>query len=290
MKIIFQFGEFINESKNWSTILGPIATLISVAITCALGIILFNKGIKRDRNLANEQRERDYEYNRKIEEERRENEQGIKENERKKNIERFGQLFIELLNSCIETSRKQILEYTNYTDVFLKDLLGQHFPKEFTHKNFIRILTLDNQLIIDYFEFKGSTNKEFINALNQLDYLNLVFTTIPNDINEVNGKTVIQLSNLFLNIRNKILQTTVEYLYAQKRDKPDYANDQTYKDLNSMLINYQTGNDEKPNISRDYEMLIKVIKEKFIEEPYRYIPICFELVNLPCVLLFHYTP
>lgn len=280
MDIIFQSGEFFNEPGLLTTFLEPLATMLGVLISALIAIYLFNRGIEKDRELAREQRDKDYEYNRRLENERRKTEIAIKEEERINNLSKFGNLFLELLTNCISTARKQSLAYREYAEAFSKDLLGRHFPKQYPQENLNRLLKLDIQRILDFIELKKATNKDFINTIAQIDYLSTVFTRIPNDIFEGNGKTVIELANKVLQIRNKILKTSSDYLNIQKRDNPEYEKDQLFQILDKMIKEYLTNYDGIPSLSRDYEKLFMVIKDNFLSEPYRYIDLCNELLNL----------
>lgn len=280
MDIIFQSGEFFNEPNFLAIFLEPLATLFGVFVSALFGIYLFNKGIEKDRELAREQRDKDYAYNRRLEEERRKTDLSIKEAERINSLQKFGNLLIELLRGCITTAGKQSNAYKEYSEEFLKDLLGQHFPKLYPHENLQRLLSLDIEKVLNFFELKKATNKDFINTIAQLDYLSVVFTRVPKDIFEGNGRTVIELSNKVLYIRNKILNISTEYINIQKRDNKDYEKDQLYSHLNKMVKDYLTDYDGKPSIARDYDMLFTTVKDKFLEEPFRYMTVCNDLLNL----------
>lgn len=280
MDIIFQSGEFFNEPNILSTILGPLATLISVLISAYIGIKLFNKGIKKDRELSREQRDNDYAYNRKLDEERREVESSIKEEERLRNLNKFGNLFVEILNGCITTAKKQTIAYKEYAEELLNDLLGFHFPIQYPQGNLTRLLDLDIQKILNFFELKKATNKDFINTVSQLDFLSAIFNGIPNGIFEGNGKKVVELSNIIIQIRKSILSISTEYINIQRRDNANYEKDELYNHLNKMVKDYLTDNDGKPSVARDSDMLFTVIRERLLEEPFRYYKICNDLLNL----------
>jgi len=56
MDIIFQSGEFCYEVSFWTTFGGPIASLLGILISGLVAVYIFSKGVKKDRELANEQR------------------------------------------------------------------------------------------------------------------------------------------------------------------------------------------------------------------------------------------
>lgn len=278
--IVFQSGEFYNESSIWQLVLGPLATLIAVIISGFWGIYLFNKGIKKDRTLANEQRQRDYEYNTKLEIERRVNKEKENEKNRIENLKKFGHLFQTLLSSCILNSENQVEKYEEYVKKTEADILGQHFPQLYTHENLHRLLKLNESILLEYIEHINHSNKEFVKLLTSLDYLKIIFETIAEDVNEGNNKISLELRNRLIFVRNNILTIATEYLKQEKETNPNYEKDSLYIFINSMVLDYLKGNDGNPNPNIDYKNLILVIKEELLKEQYRMFPICIELIDL----------
>lgn len=280
MDIIFQSGDFYNETSAWTQYLGSIITLIGVAISGLFGVYLFNKGIKKDREFAQSQRELDYKHNEELERRRYEKEMAQNNAERAERLESFGQLFSTLLLNSIENAIKQTKLYKDFIAEFEKDLLGQHVPTRITQENLKRILQLDLQLILDFFIAKGLENKEFINTISHLDYLNAVFNSISNNLLRVSCESVESLTNSLIQVRMKMLTLMTEYINNQKRDNHEYGNDPVYWIVNDIIENYYKDFDGVPRVSWDYEKLIIVSKEIFIQEPYRFIPFCNQLLNL----------
>jgi hypothetical protein len=280
MEDIYQLISLPSNANIWIIILGPLATLISVSVSAYIGVSLFNKGIKRDRDLANEQREKDYEYNRRLDSERREFEISQRKQEREIRLNEFGEYFKELLKSCIDTSKKQVEAYQQYSNALSKDLLGQYFPIQYTNANLNRILELDIQSIQSYFKFKNILNKTFINTMAQFDYLKSVLDVLPDDIFKGNGKIVHDLSNRVIRTRNKMLSIAADYLLNQRKNNPEADQNETFKIINSIVITYHKDNNGEPNIQWDLNKLFEVVKDKFIPEPYRYEAICVDLLNL----------
>lgn len=280
MDIIFQSGDFFNESSWFSILIGPIATLISVIISAIIAIYLFNKGIEKDRKLANEQREKDYQYNRDLEALRYEKEKQLIQEQKIQNIERYRIHFVELLTSCIKTSRDQVEEYKRFTKVQSENLLEKHYDKKYQNEFINRLLISDTQLMLDCFVHKQIEIKEFTNTLSSLSFLKIIFETIPNDINKKNGEIIINLSNKLIRTRNKILKIASDYLNEQININSHNIEDPLFKILNQILLDYYKNNNGIPDIKLDYEILINTIKAKLIEKPYRDNDICNKLLNL----------
>lgn len=213
-----------------------------------------------------------------LEKERIKTELDICENNRIQQLKKFGKLYWVFLGSCIETSEKQSKEYFKFASEFKNDILGQHFPHRYTHENLDRLLLLDHELILGYYELKTATNEDFIRVLSQLDYLKTIFSAIPRDIHEGNGKIVIDLTNQLISNGNKILQKSTEYLNTQKRDNPEFKKDELYNILDKIVIDYYKDNDGMPSPSWDYDKLINPIKKTLIKEPFRFMPICNDLL------------
>lgn len=280
MDIIFQSGEFYNETNLWHILLSPLATLIGVILSGLFGVFLFNKGIKKDREFAKEQRKSDYEQHLRIDKERRDNEKKDMEKNRIENLNKFGHLFQTLLESCITTSEKQVVKYNENIKKLKIDILGQHFPQLYTHENLERLLKLDERYLLDYIEHINHTNKEFVNLLTSLDYLKTIFETISEDVNQGNNKISLELRNKLIWVRNAILSVSTNYLKQQKDENPKFENDYLYIFINDMVLNYLKDNDGNPNPNIDYKNLILVIKEELLKEQYRMFPICIELIDL----------
>jgi hypothetical protein len=279
MDIIFQSGEFYNESSSWTVLLDPLATLIAVLLSGWFGVKLFNKGIQKDRTLANEQRERDYKHNEQIEIRRREEQSKAEEKKREICIEKFGQLFNALFSNTIESTIKQLLFYKEYIERVELDLMGLHHPVRVTQENLKRILKLNIQEILDYFEYKGLNNNDFIKTLSQLDYLHAEFELITNELLKDGAKSIESLSNDAIRIRQLMLNFMVEYLNNQKRDNPDYKKDVVFIAFNELVSNYYENFDGVPKISWDYEKLFLASKKSLLDEPFRFIPECKSILN-----------
>lgn len=280
MDIIFQSGEFYNETSFWEIFLEPLATLISVLASGIFGVYLFNKGIKKDRALANEQRKEDYNHNIELETERRKKADEEKEKIRIENLIKFGHLFQTLLSSTIHSSEKQLAEYQSFIKNLTLDILGLHFPKLLTHENLKRLLKLKENDLLEYVEYMHLTNKDFVNLLTSLDYLNTIFDAIANDVNEGNNKISLKLRNHLIVIRNRILEISTEFLRKQQEENPSYSVDDLYNIVNKMVLDYLQNNDGIPNPNVDYEKLISVIISKLLINQHRFNPLCIELIDL----------
>lgn len=255
--------------------MGPIATVLGVLISGLIAYWLFNKGIVKERMLYQEKRENERKYEqKKIENEKKDLQ--IKELE---NLQKFGKLLTTLIINVIDISSKQTGFYKKFAEEFLKDLLGQHFIEEICLENLNRLLTLDIDRILQYFEYKNLNNDDFISTLGQIDYLNEVFKRIPNDIHENNGKVVIELTNNLIAIRTKILKVCVGYLKNERKNNEQFQNNPLWTTINSIVVDYHKDNDGKPSADWDYKNLIIPIKEKLLVDQFRFDETCNELLD-----------
>lgn len=259
---------FINQYVNssfWTTFGGPIATLIAVLISGILGVCLFNKGLRKERLL---------------EQERRKLDKQISEEKHKEDLKKLKNHLLVLLEGCLATSHKQNNNYREYAQKFLNDLMGQYFPDQYAHSDLQRLLIIKTESILEVFEINGLTNKEFINYLHHLDYLNEVFQKIPIDIHEGNGKTVIDLTNQMISVRTQILNIGSNYINEQLLSDPDCINNSIWNFINDLIMNYHKDYDGIPSVKWDYNKLFVPIKYGLLQEKFRFQKICNQLIDL----------
>ena len=254
-----------DSSLFWKTFGSPIATLTGVLISGLFGVWLFNKGIKKERLLEKERREL-------------EKNDGLKRHN--EILIKLKYHIITLLEGCLTTSHKQSDSYEKYTKEHRDDILGQHFPTQYSHSDLIRLLQIRTEEILELFEFCGLSNKDFINTLHHLDYLNEVFKRIPIDIHEGNGKTVIDLTNQIIAIRTRILTIGSSYLNKQIQGNTRYKESPLWIFINELIINYHKDYDGIPSVSWDYNKLIIPIKNELLKEEFRFQKICNQLIDL----------
>ncbi|OGM09577.1 hypothetical protein A2Z67_01405 [Candidatus Woesebacteria bacterium RBG_13_36_22] len=254
-----------DNSSFWTTFGGPIAILTGVIISGTIGVWLFNKGIKKERILEKERREQD-----KI----------VAGDKHKEQLNKLKNHLVTLLDGCLVTAHKQNDNYLNYAQEFLNDLMGQHFPAQYTHSDLQRLLKIKTEDILEIFEINGLSNKDFINSLHHLDYLSEVFQRIPIDIHEGNGKTVIDLANQMISIRTQILNIGSNYVNEQIQSDPDYKQNPTWNFINDLILNYHKDYDGIPSVKWDYNKLFVLIKSGLLQEQFRYQNICNQLIDL----------
>lgn len=236
MDSIFPICEHIHENGNnfWSVFGGPLATLMGVLISGIFAVILFNRSIKKERKLFKEKRDQE------IEDEK---------NKIRKEQDFFKDYFLTLLNAIIENSRIQNDEYLEYAKQLKENPRQQFYPKQRTHENLTRVLRIDTNKLMEIFHISNLKKEDFTKLLSNLDYLNEIFKQILEDIYERNGKTVIELSNKLIQIRNQILDTATDFIYQHKIENPkDYMNFPIWNVINDLVNNYHSENDGMPSV------------------------------------------
>lgn len=267
MDIIFQSGEFYSNSlpNFWSTFGGHIVTLLGVVITGFFGVYLFNIGVKKERRLNKEFREKE--------------KQDLKERELQE-LEFFKKHFITLTEGVIEGSLKQKKDYEEYATNVLENPKQQQLPIQRTHENLTRLLKIDTQKIQKLFDENKADNNLFIKFLNNIDYLNEVFKKISEDIYGYNGETFIDLSNKLIGIRNKILSNASEFIENEKFNNLKYLENPLWVTINELVLDYHTDYNGIPSVEWDYDKLITQIKNKLLKDEYRNFAISNTLLNL----------
>jgi len=265
MDIIFQSGDFYNQSNFLSSVVMP---FFGILIPASIAVYLFNKGIKEERKLDNEKREKDIKTQRLLDQERRKKdlEQQNLINENK--LLSFGNHLQILLKNCIDTVVKQTKAYKNFAEQLEADDLGDFYSQQFTHENLNRLLKLDTERIVEFFIYKDINQVEFMNMIHQIDYLNIIFQKIPEDLNIGNGKEVNDLRNRSFVLREEILSTIAETIGEAKLNNENYLDSPFIAFLNQLLANYFKDNDGLPSIKRDYDVLIMPITNEFVKEKY----------------------
>lgn len=249
----------------WETFGEQFVTLIGIVITGFFGVLLFNKGVKKERLLNKEFLEKEN--------------QEIRDRELQE-LSFFTKHLILLIEGVIENSLRQIDEYEAYANEILMNPKIQHLPTHRTHENITRLYNLDTQALLKVFDYKNLENTLLIKLLHDIDYLNEVFKRIPEDIHEGTGKTIIDLSNKLITIRNEILNLAAEYISKEKFENPKYNENSLWININELVINYYKDNDGIPSVEWDYNNLIIPIKSDLLKEELRYIEICDKLLNL----------
>jgi len=247
MDIIFQSGDFYNQSDFWTTYIMP---FLGIFIPAMIAVLLFNEGIKKERELDVERRKKD---------------KVIQNEESNRKLMEFGNYFLAILEACFRVSKLQIEAYKDLTEGIDENPMGNYSNPQFTHEDLNRLITMDTARILEFFEKRNVSLNDFILAIHQIDYLHTVFNKIPENISEGEGKRVFELKKEFTEICvriQRIIQGTIyEANYNNRKDE-------IISVLNRVWGEYCQSHEAITNVGRDYKDLICPLIEEFNKDKY----------------------
>lgn len=252
-------------STFWQTFGGPIATLTAVIISGFIGVILFLKGIEKERRL--------YQERRKIEKD-------DIISDKNDEFEFLSNYFLLLLDNVIIDSRIQSELTIEYAKKLIKHPTQQINPTLVPYSMIKRVLEINNNKILEIFFRKKIEEVKFISLLSYLDYLNEVHEHFINDLNNGVPKNVLELANNVINLRIDILNVAVEYLRNEKISNIRHSENPLYNTINNIVIEYYNGNNRIPNIQWDYAKLVIPIKDKLLNDSFRTHTVANDLLTL----------
>ena len=259
--------EFFNSPENsfWSKFGTQIISLIGIIISALIAIRLFNRGLQKERNRVQENRDI---------------EKRDKKEFKNKELQGLKDQMEALLSNISKAVDSQIEEYLTMSF----DILNHPYEKliivSYTHENLKRLLSIDSQRIWEVFSSYNIENKQYINLYACLDYFNKVFQKAHEDVYEGNGQTTIDLMNQLIKIRTSILDIATNYIYLEKGRNSAYSSNTFWVMINTIVLAYYKDNDGIPNIKLDYDMLINKFKAELLKEEFKYFPTSDEILKL----------
>jgi|ERR1035437_146151 hypothetical protein len=243
----------------------PLISLIGVLISAGIAIYLFNRGLKKERDR--------FQYNRNVEKQDRIEQknaeiQGIKDH------------ILVLLESILRAVDQQIEEYLNKAFEIFNNPHKRLIVNLYTHENLKRLLSIDSHKIWEVFSTSKIENKHYYNLYACLDYFNNVFKKVQEDVYEGNGQVSTNLMNDLIKIRNNILDVATNYIFTEKRDNIKFDSNPFWVMINKIIIDYYYDNDGIPDIHRDYTMIINKFKIEMLKEQFKYHPVANEILKL----------
>ena len=142
------------------------------------------------------------------------------------------------------------------------------------------MLSFDPHNIWKVFSNYSIKNEYYIKFYSSLDYLNIVFEKIEDEVNNGNGKTVYEFMNKLIVIRNNLLNVISEYINTEKDRNPNYKENNLWNFLNEIVLKYYSNNDGIPDIEKDYNELILPLKHELLKDEFRYQTISNEVLTL----------
>lgn len=253
------------ESTFWSQYGTQIVSFVGILISALVAIILFNKGLKKERERIEKQRQ---------------TEKQERVDQKKSEIAGLKSHLRTLVDATIKAVNKQIEEYLNKAFEIMKHPYNNLVVATYTHESLKRILLFDSHHIWEVFDENHIVEKHFINLYACLDYFENVFKKVQEDVYEGNGQVVIDLMNNVIRIRNGILDLATNYIYVEKGQNSDYTSNPYWNMLNQTILEYHQENDGIPNIKRDYDLLINKLKPILLSEEFKYIPLSNDILKL----------
>lgn len=246
------------DSSFWGKFGSQIVSFIGILISAGIAIYLFNKGLQKERNR--------FQTNREIEKQ-------DKKDQWAKEIQGLKDHILVLLESVIKAIDNQIEEYLTKCFYILNHPYQRLIIDSYTHENLKRILSIDAHRIWKVFGHYALENKHYYNFYTCLDYFHKVIQKVHEDVYEGNGQTTTDLMNDLIKIRNKILTTATNYLYAEKNRNSAYTENKLWVMINTTVLDYYHDNDGNPDIYRDYILLVNKFKTELLKEEFKYHPI-----------------
>lgn len=253
------------EVTFWSMYGTQIVSFLGILISAVIAIYLFNKGLKKERDRFQENR--NIEKQDRIEQKNTEI-QGVKDH------------ILVLLERILRAVDQQIEEYLNKAFEVLKNPHKRLIINLYTHENLKRLISIDSHKVWEVFSTSGIENKHYYNLFACLDYFNNVFKKVQEDVYEGNGQVSTNLMNDLIKIRNNILDEATNYIFTERRDNPKFDSNPFWVMINQIVLDYYYDNDGIPDIYRDYTMVINKFKIEMLREQFKYQPVANEILKL----------
>ena len=238
---ICEVGEFYNNNSDlFNLIWNILGALTGAGISGIFALWIFKKGKKQD----------------KVQEEEKD----------KKRIESDRKTFFTLLDNVVETSRIQVTRYEEHIANTKVDPLANLAPQELTFQDLNRILKFESKQVIELYDYLGFSNEDYVKVVKNLDYLSAVFNKIPEDFWDVKNNNIENLSNVFIQTKNEILNLMADYLFEQKLSNPDFEKDTLWLFFNELILDYYKDTDGKPELKYDYDKLINPLKVTLLRD------------------------
>lgn len=239
MDIIFQSGEFINNSSNIFNIFSRlVGALFGSLISGLIAVWIYRRGVIQE-NIRSENKER-------------------------QEVQRVRKTFFILLESIIKTIKEQVAEYESYNQKIAHDPLENIVPKEYPLQDMDRILKIETSNIIEVFNYLGLQDTEYLSTIQNLDYLNAVNKGISKELNDLKGISIHDMNTTYINTRNEILDICALNLLNIQNSNPDFERNEYYIFLNGTISSYYETNDGISGLQYDQQRLIEPLKDAFI--------------------------